>query len=159
MDKLDAVEESPKIHVPTNERFRVVTLGHRRIVGKWKVSNAAASLGRLPHAVFIEDLADIAIDVISGGQQDTSTFDLVTGIDIEFRDDGTCWLHTGPKKTDREGTWTLNGDTLIQSYGGKAGKPGTVAWESKVDRVFVGEPDKFTLVRPDRPTFTFVRAE
>ncbi len=67
-------------------------------------------------------------------------------IEVEFEPNGVCTLIDGSTKED--GSWTLSGETLTQTYRTKTGKPGTVTWDG---------PDKFTLVRPDGPPLAFER--
>jgi hypothetical protein len=116
------------------------------IIGKWNVSAAAVPEVRLSNAVlYASHSVPLATRAISDGDKDARFVDW-TRVNAEFRPDGTCSLHDGDSKD--EGTWTLDGDTLSQTYRGEPGLPSTVAWEG---------PNRFALVHARGTTFTFVR--
>jgi hypothetical protein len=133
------------------------------IVGKWNVSVVSDSesdketsetfynygFGEKVYAAEVEN----GIKSLSGGDSDDADLPDWIKFEVGFRRDGTCSVQAlpfadMPAPSKEEVKWTLNGDKLTQSYRGKVGKPGTVVWES---------PDKFMLVRHDRPPFRFER--
>ncbi len=124
----------------------------RSIIGKWNVSLVAAPEppDRLAGALFnLRDEFDIAIKGIVGGERidDPELFHWLK-IEAEFHPDGKCSLRAD--NLHREGTWTLDGQTLIQSYQSQPGEAAALAWVGLAE---------FTLRRPERPILAFVRQE
>ena len=113
-----------------------VGCGSKTIVGKW-----TGSIVALPQSDKDTE-ADKAAKAMALARSK------MVKIEQEFRSDGTFAMATGPGPETR-GTWTLDGDKLTLTSGGKSGTPATVVFDGS---------DKFTMKRADAPTVAFERA-
>lgn len=120
------------------------------IVGTWNVSlagTAATPDQSTEDVIKLNEELKAAVKEVTGEDNvaDAKLFNFLK-LAAEFRADGTCSMIAD--NVHQDGTWTLDGDQLIETYGNTPGKPAILTWDG---------PDKFSLLRADGVTLTFVR--